>query len=103
MSAPIILHLPEPVGWIALTPEALREAQERAREAIGSETAGNKAPRTEARECVSAKEAARALGVDASWLLRRARMRKIPFLKVGKYRRFDVAEVRAHLARQPTR
>jgi hypothetical protein len=103
MAAPILLHLPEPVGWIALTPDALREAQQQAREAIGTEGAANGAtPRVEARECVSAEEAARALGVEASWLLRRARMRKVPFLKVGKYCRFDVDAVRAHFAKEAT-
>lgn len=100
MKPPFLVHLPEPVGWIALTPDALREAQERAREAIGTEPPRNgSATRAETRECVGAEEAARALGVEASWLMRQARMRKVPFLKVGKYNRFDVDALRAHLAR----
>jgi hypothetical protein len=100
--APVLFYLPEPVGWIALTPEALREAQLRARDSIGAgEIVEQSVTRAEAGSCVSAEEAARALGVDASWLNRQARMRKIPFFRVGKYNRFDVATLRAHLAKGP--
>jgi hypothetical protein len=104
MHAPVLFYLPEPVGWIALTPEALRDAQLRARESIGlPERSEQGAKRKEPNECVSAEEAARALGVEASWLNRQARLRRVPFLKVGKYNRFDVDALRAHLAKGPTK
>jgi excisionase family DNA binding protein len=97
----LVLHLPEPVGWIALTPEALREAQLRARELVGVHRP--EAPAADVGGLVSAEEAARALAVDASWLLRSARRREIPFAKVGKYVRFDLKDLRAHLAKGPTK
>src|SRR5690348_5030568 len=104
MSKPLLVYLPEPVGWIALTPDALREARTLAIEVIGSRAEGEPAARrSEARACVTAEEAARALGVETSWLMRQARMRKVPFLKVGKYRRFDVDALRVHLAKGPTK
>jgi|HubBroStandDraft_1064217.scaffolds.fasta_scaffold1384743_2 hypothetical protein len=101
MATPLLFHLPDPVGWIALTPDTLREAQLRAREAIGVERDGDvPSASSSAAGYVSAEEAARALGVQASWLLRRARMRKVPFLKVGKYCRFDIEQVRSHFAKE---
>ena len=102
MAAPLLFYLPAPIGWVALSPSELREAQERAIEVLGVPNTSDEAPRqAEARDCVSAQEAARALGVEASWLLRRARMRRIPFLRAGKYVRFDVDALRAHLAKIP--
>lgn len=99
----IILHLPEPVGWIALTPEALREAQSEAAALLGVARKRNDREVPAARrDLVSADQAARELGVEASWLMRRARMRKVPFVKAGKYVRFDVDDLHAHLARNPT-
>jgi hypothetical protein len=96
----IILHLPEPVGWIALTPEALREAQSDAAQLLGATKNSGEAAAAR-RDLVSADQAARELGVEASWLMRQARMRKVPFHKVGKYSRFDVDALRAHLVRGP--
>ncbi|HEX5461436.1 MAG TPA: hypothetical protein VFX20_15845 [Steroidobacteraceae bacterium] len=100
MNTPILLHLPEPVGWIALTPEALREAQSEAAELLGIVKNEDEAPAVRG-QLVGAKQAARALGVEASWLMRQARMRKVPFVKAGKYNRFDVDALRAHLAKGP--
>jgi hypothetical protein len=104
MPSSLLFHLPEPVGWIALTPDALREAQTRASEAIGPRNVSDEpVRRSEPREHVTAQEAARALGVDASWLMRQARLRRVPFLKVGKYNRFDIDALRTHLAKGPAK
>ena len=98
----VLFHLPDPIGWIALTPDALRDAQALARVAIGVEkTSDERARHAEAPDYVSAEVAAQALAIDASWLLRRARMGKVPFLKVGKYRRFCIDELRIHFAKEP--
>ncbi|MGO9038188.1 MAG: hypothetical protein ACLQKH_09400 [Steroidobacteraceae bacterium] len=48
---------------------------------------------TTAAELVDADGLAQALGVERSWVLRKARLREIPFVQVGKYVRFDVAAV----------
>ncbi len=51
---------------------------------------------SETRQLYSAIDAARLLGVDASWLLKSARERRIPFVQLGKYVRFDVDELIGH-------
>jgi len=102
-SLPIVLHLPDPVGWIALTAEELRAAQQKARALIGTEVDG--APKSAPvvpGNWVGAEEAARALGVDASWLMRQARLRRVNgFKKMGKYVRFDLEALRAQFAKSP--
>lgn len=42
---------------------------------------------------VDADGLALALGVERSWVLRKARLREIPFVQVGKYVRFSVDAV----------
>jgi excisionase family DNA binding protein len=46
---------------------------------------------------VDANEAAKLLGVPASWLLGQARARKVPHHKLGHYVRFDLDELIAWL------
>jgi excisionase family DNA binding protein len=46
---------------------------------------------------VDANEAAKLLGVPASWLLAQARSRKVPHHKLGHYVRFDLDELIAWL------
>lgn len=59
--------------------------------------------RAEARALLTAEETARVLGVDANWLLIRARRREVPFVKLGKYVRFDPQAVIAHCAKATDR
>ena len=47
-----------------------------------------------------AEEAATALGVPSSWLLQRARERRIPFVQLGKYVRFDVERIRGEMTKE---
>ncbi len=42
---------------------------------------------------LNAKQAADLLGVPASWLLAQARRDKVPYVKLGKYVRFDRADL----------
>lgn len=53
------------------------------------------ADRTAAPPLIDAKGAAEILGVPASWVLAEARAQRIPHCRLGKYVRFDVAELRA--------
>lgn len=94
-SASVLLHLPEPIGWIALTPDALHEARARACTAmgIGAITSGGPPPRPEGPPLLTPAEAARILAVEASWLLRQAREGRIPHVRLGKYVRFDAAAI----------
>ena len=52
---------------------------------------------------VDVNDAARRLGVPPTWLLQRARERRVPHYRIGKYIRFDPAEVRAATHQNPDR
>jgi excisionase family DNA binding protein len=103
VSIPLLLHLPEPVGWVALTPDGLREAQIAAQEILGSDTntsidtTSSAAPTA----LLTAEAAAEALSVDPHWLLRQAREGRIPHVRLGRYVRFDPAAIAAYCARAP--
>lgn len=104
-SAPILLHFPSPIGWIALTADELARARARAAEHIldfGVPSASSSAIATAARELLSPADAARALAVDASWLLRRAREGAIPHVRLGKYVRFDLAALIGQCTKHPS-
>ena len=47
---------------------------------------------------VNAAQAAAALDVPESWLRSQARTGKLPSVRCGKYVRFDIAEIKLHLA-----
>lgn len=99
---PVLVHLPDPIGWIALTPDVLRDAQQRAHDVLGTPAKVDvAASRTQPVELVDAAGLARALGVDASWVLRSARRREIPVVKLGKYTRFCVDDVIASRRKEP--
>jgi len=91
----LLLHLPAPIGWFAITPDALRSAQVAAQEILGPDTNGSidttsaAAPTT----LMSAADAGRVLGVDPSHLLRLARESRIDSVKVGRYTRFCPATI----------
>jgi hypothetical protein len=88
----MLLYVAHPVGWIAIRVSELQEAQLRA-EALLPPSAANTAPGAEykpvARTLLSPADAATALAVDESWLMRAAREGTIPCVRLGKYVRFD--------------
>src|ERR1700704_2949502 len=91
---PLMLYLPDPVGWIALTPEVLHGAQVLAREALATVLgSADDPPPASDTVLLSAEEAAGLLAVDASWLMRQAREGRIPCVKLGKFVRFDPREI----------
>lgn len=92
---PIVVFLPEPIGWIALSKVDLRSAQEFARMSLGDHAneASVDIRHAEVRPLLAPDDAARALAVDASWLLKRARENAIPHVRLGKYVRFDPAAI----------
>lgn len=47
------------------------------------------------RRLINADEAADLLGVPASWVLAQARRNRIPHVRLGRYVRFDPAELEA--------
>ena len=101
-SAPLLLHLAEPIGWIALTADALHEARAHACSVMGISTITSGEPaRPERPPLRTPEEAARILAVEASWLLRQARDGRIPYIRLGKYVRFDVAAIIAQGMRAP--
>ena len=46
-----------------------------------------------AAQLITSEELALVLQVDVHWVWRATREKKIPFYRVGKYRRFDLEEV----------
>jgi hypothetical protein len=101
VSIHVLLHLPEPVGWIALTPDALRNAQLAAQEILGSDTNTSVDTTSAATALLTAEAAAEMLSVDAQWLLRQAREARIPHFRVGRYVRFDPAAIAGYCTRPP--
>ena len=90
-----------PYGPIALTVDQIRTARSIADEIVVTDppmdierddASGAERPRL-----VDAREVARLFGIAPTWLLQRARERRIPHYRVGKYVRFDPDEVRAAL------
>lgn len=98
-TALLLMHLPPPVGWIALTPDDLRAAQRSAIEAVGVNVTENRHPSTATTVLLTAEVAATLLSVDASWLLTQAREGRVPCVKLGKYIRFDPAAIVEQCAR----
>jgi hypothetical protein len=85
--------------WLALSPETFREALEAGTAAMPSPAQAKGADPTQ--KLASAAEMEVATGVPASCFAAQARERRIPFRKIGRYVRFDVAEVLASAALQP--
>jgi hypothetical protein len=84
-----------PYGPIAMTIEQLHEARSFADHlAIASPICDDEPLVAGVAHLVNAAEAGRQLGVKASWLLARARERRIPHTRIGKYIRFDIFEIR---------
>jgi hypothetical protein len=96
----LLLHLPAPVRWIALTSEGLRIAQAAARVALGID-ANTSAVADTSPPLLTAEAADAMLSVDPQWLLRQAREARIPHVRLGKYIRFDPAAIAEHCARLP--
>jgi len=102
-TAPLLFYVPQPIGWLALTPDALHEAQKLAEEVLGSDT-NTSQPATSSIEPVAlltAEAAAVVLSVDAQCLLRQAREGRIPHTRIGRYVRFDPAVIAAYCSRPP--
>ena len=57
-------------------------------------------PEDSARKLIDVQEMARILNVPVSWLYERTRLRTIPCVRIGKYVRFDPAEVLAFFRKQ---
>lgn len=98
-SPPLLLCLPAPIGWIAITVSEVRAAKRRVLD-LGLDAMDVGSPATNGSQAVrtldTPEQAAEALGVDASWLLRGARERTVPHVRFGKYVRFDREELIKH-------
>lgn len=102
-----IIVLSSPYGPLALTADQLRSALLLGDDLAPVETAAQ-APSTQTSSAngttlVDANIAARVLGVGPTWLLQRAREQRVPHYRIGKYIRFDPAEIRAKTHQKPDR
>jgi excisionase family DNA binding protein len=101
----MLLYVPPPVGWIAMDASELREAQSRAA-ALLPPTEGGPADAQcgrVARTLLSPADAAIALAIDKSWLMRAAREGTIPCVRLGKHVRFDVDAIIGQCTNGPIR
>jgi hypothetical protein len=88
------IAVPLPDGrWLALAPEAFREALEAGSTLVPCPRAPA-APESP-QKLVSAEDLEQRTGVPASWFATQARERRIPFHKLGRYVRFSFEEVMA--------
>ena len=60
-------------------------------------------PHGTVRRLVDASSIAKSFGMSPTWFLTRAREKRIPHVRMGKYVRFDPEDVRAFFARQADR
>lgn len=86
MSEQVLIPLPG-LGTLALPREVFE--QHLLRESVA---AAKSAPQS---ELVDADELQERTGIPASWWMTQARERRLPFRKMGRYVRFDVAEIMA--------
>ena len=100
MTAPLVLVPLGPGEYIALEPDQLAQARERARGLLG---AGDRAaaPPTQSSELLTAEEMEERTKVKAAWYLEAARRGLIPHVRLGKYVRFRLGEVIEHGAVTP--
>jgi hypothetical protein len=99
-----LVVIASPFGLLALPIDALRIARSRADalNLVPVPTSSESECAKSAPQLVDAPEAARQLGVKASWLLQRAREHRVPHFRAGKFVRFDLEELRRVLCRSAT-
>lgn len=88
-----VLIVSTDVGPIALSIDDMREARLLALHILGKEVTNASVDLPEAR-LVDADKIAELFHMDATWFLCRAREKRIPHIRLGKYVRFDPAEIR---------
>ena len=93
--------VPLPDGrWLALAPEALRSALDRAEGmGFGPSAAPAQAP-VAAEALLDSRAMGERLGVTPEWCEAAAKTGEIPSLRVGRYLRFDPAQVLASLQKR---
>jgi len=99
-----IFVLTSPYGPLAMTPDEIRDALSLASDLLPAADIGrDDASGAERPHLMDAREVARLFGIAPTWLLQRARERRIPHYRAGKHVRFDPDEVREFLAETPDR
>jgi excisionase family DNA binding protein len=85
------------MGMLSMTVDELVAARARAADLLSITREASSADETLNERLLDASEAAAVLGIKASWLLTRAREKRIPHVRAGKYVRFSIAAVRKAL------
>ena len=99
-----ILVFDSPVGLIALSMDAAQAARLAAENLLGVSTPAEKtAAKGHTVPLMDAGSIATVFGMDAAWFLSRARENRIPYVRIGKYVRFDPDEIRSFFHRNPDR
>lgn len=85
--------------WLALDRESFDAAAAAGAQIVPRPGLGDPR-RPETATLLTAEEIAARTGVEASWFLARARLNEIPFVRFGKYVRFDLDAVTTYLSRK---
>ena len=93
MTDRVLIPLPG-IGTLVLDSEVYRKALAAGAE-LGSAPPPPPSGEPPAQKLLSDKDMEAATGIPASWFATQARERRIPFRKLGRYVRFDFAEVLA--------
>jgi hypothetical protein len=89
VTAPLVLVPLGPGEFIALEPDQLAQARERAREVLGSGWGGDSAaaPSGAPEPLLTGEQISEVTGIPAPWFLESARRREIPHVRLGRYPR----------------
>ena len=87
-----MIFIPFGVSFLALAPEEIKVAKDRARMILG-DPFENPKKRKQEDFVVDADGAENETGVPSSWFLEQARSKRIPHLRFGKYVRFKLKDV----------
>ena len=99
-----LVVIPTPFGVIALSTDALRKARVAAENLFyDSIPTRNQSEVAHPTTLLDARATANLFGLDETWFLTRARENRIPHIRMGKYIRFDPAEIRDFFQRNPDR
>ncbi len=96
-----LVIVPVGSGHLALSVEAYGKAMVLGKQIASTEQRAGESPNTPQKRFVTAEVMSELTGAPASWFYEKARRKEIPFVRLGKYVRFDEEEVLKFLRREP--
>ena len=97
-----LLIIDTPIGTIALSLKTALQARRDADDLLG-ERVRLEPPRRASIRLLDASGLSELFGIDPAWFLTRARVNRIPHVRIGKYVRFNPEEIRDFFHQNPDR